>query len=150
MLQPPDPEYRSRIESSFARQAAMRLIGARVLRIEPGVVELGLDFRPDLTQQHGYLHAGVVSMIADSAGGYAGFTMMPADASVLTVEFKLNLLAPAIGERFVARGEVLKAGRNLVVTRGEVRAFRGASATLCAVMQQTLATMHGRPDAATA
>jgi uncharacterized protein (TIGR00369 family) len=146
MQSPSVPEYEARVRASFARQAAMRLIGAQVLSVARGAVEIGLDFRDDLTQQHGYLHAGVVSMLVDSAGGYAGFTVMPPTSSVLTVEFKLNLLAPAAGERFVARGEVVKAGRNLVITRGEVTAIASGRETLCAVMQQTLMTMHDRPE----
>ncbi len=142
----PVPGFEARVRASFERQAAMRLIGASILSIGPGAVELGLACRPELTQQHGFVHAGVVAMLVDSAGGYAGFTAMPASASVLTVEFKLNLLAPAHGDRLVARGEVVKAGRNLVVTRGEVTAIAGERETLCAVMQQTLMTMHDRPD----
>ena len=149
MQVPSAPDYEARVRASFARQAAMRLIGARVLSVTRGAVAIELDFRDELTQQHGYLHAGVVSMLVDSAGGYAGFTVMPANSSVLTVEFKLNLLAPAAGERFVARGEVVKAGRNLVITRGDVTAIAAGRETVCALMQQTLMTMHDRPDTRT-
>jgi uncharacterized protein (TIGR00369 family) len=143
---PPDPEYASRVRASFDRQKAMRLIGARLIRIEPGACTIELPYRDDLTQQHGYVHAGIVSMIVDSAGGYAGFTLFPADASVLTVEYKLNLVAPAAGERLVAEASVVKPGRTLAITRGEVYAERGGARTLCAIMQQTLIVMAGKPD----
>ncbi len=143
----PDPDYEARVRASFARQGAMRLLGARLLELRPGYCAIELPYREDLTQQHGYIHAGIVSAIADSAGGYAGFTLFPADASVLTVEYKLNLLAPAAGERLVAEGQVVKPGRTLAVTRGEVYAEAGGGRTLCAVMQQTLIVLSGKPDA---
>jgi uncharacterized protein (TIGR00369 family) len=143
---PPDSGYAERVRSSFDRQGAMRLIGARLTELGPGRCTIELPYREDLTQQHGYIHAGIVSAIADSAGGYAGFTLFPADASVLTVEYKMNLLAPAAGERLVAVGEVVKHGRTLVITRGEVYAVDGGRRTLCAIMQQTLMVMAGKPD----
>jgi uncharacterized protein (TIGR00369 family) len=143
---PPDPDYASRVQASFERQKAMRLIGARLIRIAPGACTIELPYREDLTQQHGYIHAGIVSMIVDSAGGYAGFTMFPADASVLTVEYKLNLVAPAAGERLVAEASVVKPGRTLAITRGEVYAERAGARTLCAIMQQTLIVMAGKAD----
>ena len=107
---------------------------------------IGLGHRDDLTQQHGYIHAGVLSAIADTAGGYAGFTLFPAEASVLTVEYKINLLAPGDGESFVAEGRVIKPGRTLCIVRGEVYAIRGERRSLCALMQQTLMVMHGKSD----
>lgn len=143
---PPDPDYVARVRASFGRQKAMQLIGARMTAISPGACTIELPCRDDLTQQHGYIHAGIVSMIVDSAGGYAGFTLFPPDASVLTVEYKLNLLAPATGERLVAEASVVKPGRTLVITRGEVYAERAGARTLCAIMQQTLMVMGGRPD----
>src|SRR5690349_18119779 len=97
-------DYEARVRQSFARQGAMRLIGAGITEVAPGYCAIAIVPRPDLTQQHGYVHAGIVSAIVDSAGGYAGFTLFPEDASVLTVEFKLNLVAPAKGERVVAEG----------------------------------------------
>ncbi len=124
----------------------MRLIGARIADLAPGYCAIELPFRDDLTQQHGYIHAGIVSAIVDSAGGYAGFTLFPADSSVLTVEYKVNLLAPAAGERLIAEAEVLKPGRTLAITRGEVYAEAAGQRTLCAIMQQTLMVMAGRPD----
>lgn len=144
---PRDPDYAARVRSSFDRQGAMRLIGARLAEIGPGYCAIELPYRPDLTQQHGYVHAGIVSAIADSAGGYAGFTLFPSDASVLTVEYKLNLIAPAAGERLVAEAHVVKPGRTLAITRGEVYAEAAGRRTLCAIMQQTLIVLSGKPDA---
>jgi uncharacterized protein (TIGR00369 family) len=127
-------------------QQAMQLIGAELAELEPGFAEIHLPHRPEITQQHGYIHGGVVGMIADSAAGYAANTLTPHDASVLTVEYKLNLLAPADGQRLVARGEVIKPGRTLLITRAEVFAVRDEHWTLCAVMQQTIIAMHGKKD----
>jgi len=144
--QPRNPDFEARVRGSFARQNAMGLIGARMTRVEPGRVEIELPVREDLGQQHGFVHGGIVGMIADSAGGYAAFTLMPADASVLTVEYKVNMLAPAEGEWLIARGEVLKPGRTLSVVRADVWARRGDRETRVAAMQQTLMVMHGTPD----
>jgi len=141
-----NPDFEQRVRDSFARQAAMALIGATMTRVEPGRCEIELPVRDDLTQQHKFVHGGVVGMIADSAGGYAAFTLMPADASVLTVEYKINMLAPARGERLVARGEVVKPGRTLSIVRADVCAIEGARETLVAAMQQTLMVMHGMAD----
>ena len=144
--QPRNPDFDARVRASFARQNAMELIGARLTRVEPGRVEIELPVRDDLGQQHGFVHGGIVGMIADSAGGYAAFTLMPADASVLTVEYKVNMLAPAEGDVLIARGEVLKPGRTLSVVRADVWARRGDRETRVAAMQQTLMVMHGTPD----
>ncbi len=144
---PQDPGFEARVRSSFARQGAMRLFGAELLDVAPGYCAIALTPRPEVSQQHGYVHAGVISTIVDSAGGYAGYTLFPADSSVLTVEFKVNLLAPAVGDRLVAEGFVVKAGRSLTISRGEVHAERGGTRTLVALMQQTLMVMHGKPDA---
>jgi uncharacterized protein (TIGR00369 family) len=143
---PRDPAWAERVRASFARQGAMRLIGAELDVVAPGYCAIALVPRPEVAQQHGYVHAGIVAAIVDSAGGYAGFTLFPADASVLTVEFKLNLLAPAAGERLLAEGFVVKPGRTLAITRGEVRAERDGRRTLVALMQQTLMVMHGKAD----
>ena len=142
-----NPAFVEEIRQSFAKQTIMGLIGASLTRVEPGVVEITLPYRADLTQQHGYVHAGIVSAIVDSAGGYAGFTLFPEDSSVLTVEFKLNLLAPASGERLIAEGFVVKPGRTLAVTRGEVHAEANGKRMLVALMQQTLIVMRGKADA---
>ena len=144
--QPRNPDFEARVRGSFARQNAMGLIGARMTRVDPGRVEIELPVRDDLGQQHGFVHGGIVGMIADSAGGYAAFTLMPADASVLTVEYKVNMLSPADGDLLVARGEVLKPGRSLSVVRADVWARRGDRETRVAAMQQTLMVMHGTPD----
>ena len=146
MHAPLNPDFEARVRGSFARQAAMTLIGARLTTVEPGRCVIELPARDDLTQQHGFVHGGVVGMIADSAGGYAAFTLMPADASVLTVEYKINMLAPAAGELLIATGEVLKPGRTLSIVRAEVIAVKGQKKTRVAAMQQTLMVMHGVAD----
>ena len=138
----------AQVRDSFARQGVMGLIGARLGRIEPGMVEIELPFRPDLTQQHGFFHAGVTSTIADSAGGYAAFSLFSADSSVLTVEYKINLIAPADGDRLVAIGKVVKPGRTLTVCTFEVVAEKNGAAKTCAVGQQTIMCLAGRPDTA--
>ncbi len=143
-FEPRNPDWEPTVRGSFARQKVMSLIGAEMGALSPGHCEIRLPFRDDLTQQNGFFHAGITSTIVDSAGGYAGLTVMPQGADVLTVEFKLNLLAPADGEFLVAEGQVLKSGRNLVITRGEVYAIKNGRATHCATMQQTLMTMHGK------
>jgi uncharacterized protein (TIGR00369 family) len=145
---PADAGYAERVRASFARQKVMELIGAGLTRIAPGEVTIELPFRPDLTQQHGFFHAGVTSTIADSAGGYAGYTLFPADSSVLTVEYKMNLLAPADGERLVATGRVTRASRTLTVCALEVVAVKSGRETVCAVGMQTLICLAGRPDVA--
>ena len=124
----------------------MQLIGAQITAVEPGRVTIELPVRDDLGQQHGYVHGGVVGMIGDSAGGYAAFTLMPADASVLTVEYKINMLAPARGETLIARGEVVKPGQTLSIVRADVFARTAAKETLIAAMQQTLMVMQGMAD----
>ena len=138
--------YVERVRSSFARQGAMKLIGAQMLAVAPGYCEIAVNPRPEISQQHGYVHAGVIGAIIDTAGGYAGFSLFPEDSSVLTVEFKLNLLAPATGDRLVAEGHVVKAGRTLAITRGEVHAEANGQRTLVALMQQTLMVMHAKSD----
>jgi uncharacterized protein (TIGR00369 family) len=143
---PPFAGFAERTRESFARQGAMALIGAALVDVRPGYCALALVPRPETSQQHGYVHAGILATLVDSAGGYAGYTLFPADSSVLTVEFKLNLLAPAHGERIVAEGHVVKAGRTLTVTRGDVHAERNGVRTLVAIMQQTLMAMHGKAD----
>jgi uncharacterized protein (TIGR00369 family) len=143
---PVDPGYQERVRSSFARQGAMRTLGATLESVKPGFCAISLVPRPEIGQQHGYVHAGVIAAIADSAGGYAGFTLFPERASVLTVEYKLNLLQPASGERLVAEGHVVKSGRTLVITRGEVHSEQDGRRTLVAIMQQALMVMHGKAD----
>jgi uncharacterized protein (TIGR00369 family) len=141
-FQPQDPQFAARVRESFGRQKAMALIGASLTAVEPGYVEIRLPFRDDLTQQKGYVHGGILGMICDSACGYSAFSLMPADCSLVTVEYKINILNPAVGT-LVAKGQVVKPGRTLTVTRGEVVAADG---TLVACMQQTLLMLAGTPD----
>jgi len=138
-MKPLNPSFAADIERSFARQPIMNLLGARLTLVEPGVVEITLPFRADLAQQHGYLHAGVVATIADSACGYAAYSLMAAGSEVLSVEFKVNLLRPAQGETFIARAEVVKAGRTLTVVRADVFGItRNADRELVATVQGTM------------
>ena len=141
-----DPEFADRVRASFAKQHAMDLIHATLPVVEPGLTEIHLPHWTGVEQQHGFVHGGVVGMIADSAAGYAAMTTVPANASVLTVEFKMNLMAPADGEKLIARGEVVRAGRTLIVTQAEVFAVKGGKETLCALMQQTIMVMHGKEE----
>ena len=142
MNAPADPQFASRIRASFKRQKAMALIGASLTVVDPGQVEVALPYRDDLTQQKGFIHGGIIGMIADTACGYAAYSLMPADSSLVTVEYKINILASARGS-LVARGEVVRAGRTLTVTRGEVYARDGKH---IASMQQTLMMLPGTPD----
>jgi len=141
-----DPDIAQRVRASFARQNAMRLIGARLEVVEHGRTEIHLPHAPELEQQHGFIHGGVVGMIADSAAGYAAMSVAAPGTSVLTVEYKMNLMAPADGERLVARGKVVRPGRTLIVTQAEVFALKGDKETLCALMQQTIMVMHGKEE----
>ena len=141
-MSPADPQFASRIRSSFGRQKAMALIGATLTVVEAGHVEVALPWRDDLTQQKGFVHGGIIGMIADTACGYAAFSLMPAGCSLVTVEYKMNILAPARGA-LVARGEVIRPGRTLTVTRGEVYAEDGKHV---ASMQQTLMMLANTPD----
>ena len=133
-----NPAFVEEIRQSFAKQTVMTLIGAELTRVEPGVIEITLPYRSDLTQQHGYVHAGIVTTIADSACGYAAYTLMPVGSDVLAVEFKVNLMRPAKGETFVARAEVMKSGRTLTVVRADVHAVSGSQRELVAIMQGTM------------
>ena len=135
-----DPGYESRVRRSFSEQRVMGLIGARLLIVEPGVVEIDLPMRDDLTQQDGFMHAGIVTTVLDSACGYAAYTLMPADSTVLSVEFKVNLLAPATGDLITARAEVKRSGKTLTVCTADAV----ADGKICATM---LATMICRPKA---
>jgi uncharacterized protein (TIGR00369 family) len=146
-FQPADPDFAARVRASFGRQGAMRLIGAVLARVEPGLASIELPYRSDLTQQHGFFHAGMTAAIADSAAGYAAFSLFPAASSVLTVEFKINLIAPADGERLVATGRVKKPGRTLTICEFEVVAAKGGKATVCALGLETLICLAGKPDA---
>lgn len=141
-----EPHFAERIHASFDRQHAMALIRASLSAVEPGRVEIRLPHWSGVEQQHGFVHGGVVGMIADSAAGYAAMSVVPASASVLTVEYKMNLVAPADGEHLIARGKVVRPGRTLIVTQAEVFAVGEGRETLCALMQQTIMVMHGKAE----
>lgn len=139
------PDYEERVRISFSRQSVMRTIGAELTLVTPGTVEIEMAHSPGLTQQHGFLHAGIISTALDSACGYAAFSMMPENAAVLTIEFKVNLLAPGKGERFLFRGSVTKPGRTIVVADGQAYAFAAdGEAKLIATMTGTMMTVVGR------
>ena len=133
-----NPSFADEIKQSFAKQTIMGLIGAELTRVEPGVIEITLPYRADLTQQHGYLHAGIVTTIADSASGYAAYSLMPPNSEVLSVEFKVNLLRPAKGETFSAVAEVVKAGKTLTVVRADVFGIEEERRDLVATMLGTM------------
>lgn len=147
-LRPRDPAFEARVRASFVRQVFMATLGAELERVAPGEVAIALPFRRELLQQHGFLHAGAVTAVCDSACGYAALTLMEPGTGVLSVEFKVNLLAPAAGERFLAVGRVLRAGRTLTVCQGEVRAFDGERETPVLLMQATLMTQRERAGVA--
>ncbi|MDP1920066.1 MAG: PaaI family thioesterase [Myxococcales bacterium] len=135
----------ARVRASFERQQVMATFGCVLERVVPGEVTIRLPFREDLTQQHGFLHAGVVATVVDSACGYAALSLMPEGAAVLSIEFKVNLLAPAKGEAIVARGKVVKAGRTVSVVSGEVFALRDGQEHLCTTMVGTMMVVKDRP-----
>ena len=138
---PPNPAFETDVRASFARQKVMEAIGAELVRIAPGEISIEMPFREDLTQQDGFLHAGVLAAILDSACGYAAMTLVPAGARVLTVEFKANFLAPARGERFEARASVKRAGRTLTTTQADAYAAADGQETLIATMLATIMTL---------
>jgi uncharacterized protein (TIGR00369 family) len=138
-MTPEDPDYAERVRASFGRQRAMALLGAQLRAVAPGQTDIALPYREDLSQQHGFIHAGIVTAIADSACGYAALSLMPPGVGVLTIEFKVNLLNPAVGARLVARGQVVKPGRTLMVCVGDVTAEREDGTTRpVALMQATI------------
>jgi uncharacterized protein (TIGR00369 family) len=140
---PPD-EQQDRVRTSFAKQGLMTTLGATLDSVSPGMVEIALTPHPAISQQHGFVHGGAVSAIADSAAGYAALSLMPAGTGVLTTEFKINLLAPAAGERIIARGRVVKTGRTLTLAQAEVFARTGGQEKLIALLTATLMAVTGR------
>ena len=146
LVQPADPQFAARVRASFDRQAAMRTLGVTVEAVEPGRVVLGMLHREELTQQHGFVHAGMLSAALDSACGYAAFSLMPADAAVLTIEFKINLLAPVRGPRFRFDARVTKPGRTISVVDGRALQYdlNGGEEKLIATMTATVMTVAGR------
>src|SRR5579884_2759954 len=123
-FQPPDPHYEERVRASFARQPFMGLLGAQLIAVGPGSCEIHLPYREDLGQQHGFFHAGTIATIADNAAGYAAYSLMDVGSSILTVEFKLNLLAPGNGTLLIARSQVIKPGRTLTVCLSDIAVLR--------------------------
>ncbi|HYP29711.1 MAG TPA: PaaI family thioesterase [Blastocatellia bacterium] len=146
-FEPRDPDFEARVRESFARQTLMGTIGARLVTVSPGAVEIELPFREDLSQQHGYLHAGVVTAIVDTACGYSALTLMDAGAEVLTIEYKINFVSPALGERLVARGRVTRPGRTVTVCAGDVFAEGGGKVKLVASMLATMISLRGEKGA---
>lgn len=144
---PRDPDWESRVRASFARQAFMGLIGAEIAELAPGRCTLILPMRADLTQQRGILHGGVTAAIADSAAGYSAYSLMPAGSTVLTVEYKINLMAPAAGERFLAAGRVVRAGRTLTIVEAEVMAQADGASKPIARVLATMMCLENTSDA---
>mgnify|MGYP001239580030 CR=1 FL=1 len=146
---PADPAFETRVRDSFARQQVMHTLGVEMAGLTPGRCELRMPFAPAFTQQHGFLHAGIVTTVADSAAGYAAYSLMPAESSVLTVEFKQNLLAPAAGRLLIARAAVVRPGRQISVVQSETFvADEGGREKAVALMQATMICLPGRPDRA--
>lgn len=145
-LIPQNENYKQMVFDSFERQGIMKTLGGSLSKVEAGECEITLPYGKHLSQQHGYLHAGVVSTIADSSAGYAAFTLSPENASVLTTEFKINLLSPAKGEKFIARAKVIKAGRTLQIVVSEVFAVENNEEKMCAFLTATIMTMNNKPE----
>jgi uncharacterized protein (TIGR00369 family) len=144
-LKPLDPDYEARVRASFARQKLMSSIKAEMTEIAPGRVVIEMPFDENFTQQNGFVHAGVITAIVDSACGYAAYSLMPADSDVLSVEYKVNFLAPAKGDRFTARGQVVRSGRTITVCEGEVTAVTEKKETVIAVMLATMISLKKSP-----
>src|SRR5512141_50616 len=141
---PLDPDFANHVRDSFERQQFMKTLGATLATVEPGFVEIHLPISAAVAQQHGFVHAGAVASIADSACGYAAFSLMPAGAGVLAVEFKINLMAPAIGDKLIARGRVIRAGRTLSVCQADVVGVTGKTEKTIAILTSTVMTMQGK------
>jgi uncharacterized protein (TIGR00369 family) len=145
-FEPQAADFEARVRASFARQQVMSIIGASLTKVGPGEVEIQLPFRDDLTQHHGYLHAGIVTSIVDTACGFAAMTLMPGDATVLTIEYKVNFVSPATGDRMIARGRVTKPGRTVTVCAGDVFALNDGKEKLVATMLATMMAVRERPE----
>jgi uncharacterized protein (TIGR00369 family) len=141
-------EFAMRVRDSFDRQGLMKHLGAHITQLRSGQVEIRVPYRNELTQQHNYFHAGVSGAIADSACGYAAYTLMPMDSSVLTVEYKINLLAPAAGEELIARARVVRSGKTLKICSADVYVRNGVAETHCATMLATIMCLPGKSDRA--
>ena len=147
-FEPRDPDYEAKVRTSFGKQTAMQTLGAVIGTVGPGHVEIEMPYRADLAQQHGFIHGGIVTAILDSACGYAAFSLSAPDTEVLTVEYKVNFIAPAKGDRFLARGEVVRSGSTIAVCKGDVLAYDGAQEKLVATMLTTIMLLPNRPDLA--
>lgn len=145
-FKPKDPNFVKRVTDSFNRQKVMKTLNASLEKVDAGEVEISFPYQEDYTQQHGFIHAGIVSTILDSACGYAAFSLMPSDAAVLSIEFKTNLMSPARGKYFVARAEVIKPGRNISVTEAKLYAIKKDSEKLVASMSGTMMAVYDRND----
>jgi len=145
-FQPANPDFEARVRESFSRQPFMGFIGADLAIVEPGYCEIHLPYRPELTQQHGFVHGGALATLADNAAGYAAFSLMPADASVLTVEYKLNIMRPGRGDKMTARGKVIKPGRTITVVESNVYGVEDGKEVMCVTSIQTIMALHGRED----
>lgn len=145
-FEPRDPDWEQRVRASIARQAFMTMLGAEIAHLAPGAVDLALPFRRELTQQHGFFHAGTTTTLADSAAGYAALSLYPRGTGVLTTEFKLNLLNPGKGERLIARGRVIKPGRTLTICRGDVYGIEGERETHVATGLFSMICLEGLDD----
>jgi len=141
-----DPNYKEKIEDSFYRQDFMNLMGVKLTRVEPGFVEVQLDYKDDLTQQHKYFHGGVIGALADTVGGYAAFTLTPPDSTVLSVEYKLSFLNPGDGEKLIARGEVIKAGKKLSTCSANAYVVKDGLEKICATALVTIMNFYNKSD----
>ena len=147
-FEPKDPEFEAKVRESFGKQTAMQSLGAVISRVKPGSVEIEMPYRADFTQQHGFVHGGIVTAIVDSACGYAALSLSAPETAVLTVEYKVNFLAPAKGDRLLARGEVVRPGSTVTVCKGDVVAYDGGDEKLVASMLTTMMLMPNRADLA--
>jgi len=143
---PKHENYKRLVEESFQKQGIMKTIGASLDKVEPGECHISLSFSKSLSQQHGYIHGGVISTIADSSAGYAAFTLAPVDSTVLTTEFKINLLSPAKGDKFIAKAKVLKSGKTLQIVSSEVYAVDNGEEKLCAFLTASIMNMANKPE----
>lgn len=143
-----DPAFESKVLDSFSRQSFMQTLGAKLTKLAPGFCEITLPYSDSLTQQHKFIHAGAIGAIADSAAGYAAYSLAPENSSVLTTEFKINLLSPAKGDALVARAKIIKSGKTLKIAVSEVFAIGNGAEKLCAVLMGTIMIMREKPDSA--
>jgi uncharacterized protein (TIGR00369 family) len=146
VFEPLDKNFEARVKDSFSKQKFMGLLKAKLTRIEPGFCEIHVPYSADLTQQNNFFHAGIVGTVADNTAGYAGFSLMAAGSSVLTVEFKLNLINPADGELLIGQSQVLKYGRTITICRSEVFIVKNGQEKLCAAAQSTLIELNGHRE----